>query len=488
MSSTTPPPEGAAPTGPVQDGRAKFFGSVRATGVVRGDDRWFAGVCGGIAARTGYDPLLVRGIVAGLTAVGGLGLACYGIAWLLLPDARKDTGDGGRIEAEAVTRGDVSGTAWLAGALVVLDLAVPRALVGIATGGREGPGWGFLITTLVALLGWWLLRDQRFPRLQPPTPPTPRVSLVKTVRTPGTAPDPGTAPPPAAPPREARPGPVAGFGSPTERAAAAREEKRRAAERRAELARLKAEEARARRRPGSPLLTTAVLGLALLAAGAVVVAGMLADLPGRTAPLALCAAVAVMGAGAVVAGLRARRTALVGLAWPAAFCAVATAVLPPATGWTWQVDRTWRPTGADALSSAVGRLQVDPAALDGGPARATVAAGRLEVLVPGDATVLLDARVLAGSVRWEDSADVVAVEGDPVRGTDGTGSLDLGGVDLTQVLAIGPDAATLAAAVVVRGDDPDDWTVPAGTPELQAVAWAGEVLVATAGSDLLEAR
>ena len=481
------------------DGRARFFTSVRALGAVRGEDRWFAGVCGGVAARTGLDPLLVRGIVAALTVVGGLGLACYGLAWLLMPDARRDTGDGGRIEVEAATRGDVSGAAWLAGALVVVDLAVPRALIGVGTGGWDGPGWGFLVTTLVGLLCWWLLRDQRFPRPEPPARPERSARPVAPERAPAAGPATAAAPrvslvkaprvetPRVETPRE----PVAGFGSSTERAAAARQAKLEAKLRDAALkgqrAVAKAEASRARRRPGSPLLTTAVLGLALLAAGAVVLAGVLLDLPGRTLPLALCAAVAVMGTGAVVAGLRARRTALVGLAWPAALCAVAAAVLPPATGWTWQVDQTWRPTGADARSSAVGRLRVDPSALDGGPARATVAAGRLDVLVPDDATVLVRVRVLTGSVRWQAGADVRQVDaGLSETAGAASGARVSGGVDLTRVIAVGPDAATLADAVVVRGDDPDDWTVPAGTPELQAVAWTGEVRVGTAGPDLLE--
>ncbi|MFD0481875.1 PspC domain-containing protein [Kineococcus sp. GCM10028916] len=471
MTSTTAPPEGPAPTGPVRDCRATFFRSVRGLGVVRGEDRWFAGVCGAVAARTGYDPLLVRGTVAALTAVGGLGLACYGLAWLLLPDARK----AGRIEAEAVTRGDVSGAAWLAGALVVLDLFVPRALVGILTTGRAGPGWGFLITTLVALLGWWVLRDQRFTQFAPPRP---RLSLVKTPKAPpSSAHRDQPEPPPAVEPGPVRE-PVAGFGSATERSAAARAEKHRLAQERAQE---RAAAAKARRRPGSPLLTTAVLGLALLAAGAVVVLGLLVDLPGRTVPLACCAAVAVMGFGAVLAGVRGRRTALVGLAWPAAFCAVATSLLPPATGWTWQVQKTWSPTGATALSSAVGQLSVDPSRLDGGPARATIAAGRLDVLVPDDATVLVEVRVLVGSVRWQDDADVVALDGTATQH-----SVD--GADLRQVFAVGPDAAALADTLVVRGDDPAGWTVPAGTPELQAVAWTGEVRLAAAGSTLLEDR
>ncbi|WP_432510777.1 PspC domain-containing protein [Kineococcus sp. SYSU DK001] len=466
---------------------AKFFAALRSSGVERSPDRWFAGVCGGIAARLGVDPLLVRGVLVALTVVGGLGLAFYGACWLLLPDGREE--GAGRIEAEAVLRGELSGAAWLSAALVVADLVLPRALLGVLNGGLSGPGAGFLITGLVALLGWWLLRDFTLPpcaRREPVAAPEPEpgpgpeavtrpVSLVKDV--------------PAASPVE-DPGPQAGFGSPTERRAAARELAREKGRTAAEAAaRRAAERARqkAAQRPGSPLLTTATLGLALLAAGAVVAAGLLTTLDARVLTLALAAAVVVAGLGAVVAGLRGRRTALIGLAWPAAFAAVATALLPPSTNWTWEVDRTWRPTTQDGLSSAVGLLTVDPAGLDAGPASATIAAGRLAVEVPRDATVLLDASALAGTVRWRPAEDVVEV-GAP-RGTEPSqdgGDEVAGGLDVRRVLAIGPDAAALAAAVQVRGDDPDDWTVPSGTPRLRAASWTGEVRVGAPGSTTLE--
>ncbi|NAZ77874.1 hypothetical protein GTQ99_21035, partial [Kineococcus sp. T13] len=282
---------------------------------------------------------------------------------------------------------------------------------------------------------------------------------------------------------------AAGFGSPVERRAAAREQ-----------ARLAAERARARRRPGSPLLTSAVLGLALLAAGAVVVVGLLTTAELDVLPLALAAAVAVMALGAVLAGVRGRRTALVGLAWPLAVLALAASVVPPASGWTWQLDRTWQPAAGGGASSVVGWLRVDPADLGAGePATATIAAGRLDVLVPEGATVLLDVQVLAGSVRWEGSAQVVELDADDERGVRGRvtaggvrdgdvpGSRIDGGVNRTRVFAVGPDAAALAEDVRVRGGDPEDWTVPAGTPELRAVAWTGEVRVGAAGGTLLEA-
>lgn len=51
------------------------------------EDRWIAGVCGGIAARTGLDVTLVR-VLAVLLAVFGhlVGLIAYLAAWALVPE------------------------------------------------------------------------------------------------------------------------------------------------------------------------------------------------------------------------------------------------------------------------------------------------------------------------------------------------------------------------------------------------------------------
>ncbi|MEZ0494136.1 PspC domain-containing protein [Kineococcus sp. TBRC 1896] len=505
-------------------GVGKFFATVRSSGVERTQDRWFAGVCGGVAERLGVDPLLVRGVLVALTVVGGLGLAAYGVCWLLLPDGRPASAGGddpgerpedprtpGRIEAEAVLRGDVSGPAWLAGALVLADLVLPRALLGLLDQNLDGPGWGFLTTGLLALLGWGFLRDFRVPPLDPArraeldalsardatdrdAAATRPLSLVKeTPQTP--------------------PGPAAGFGSVTERRAAARaarEQARTAAVQAKEQAQARAREqaarARAARRPGSPLLTTGTLGLALLTVGLVVAASLLTAsgpwagapvaraLQDRTLPLAAAAATVVLGLGAVLAGLRGRRTALVGFAWPVALVALATALAPPAGNWTGESERTWTPTGTSMLSSVAGRLTVDPSALADGTATATVAAGRLGVVVPTDRTVLVDVTVLAGSLRWQPGTDLAEVTDDPSRGgrtgggtERGAGDAVAGGLHLRRVFAVGPDAAALASAVTVRGGDPAEWAVPAGTPRVRATGWTGEVRIGPAGSSVLEA-
>lgn len=55
------------------------------------DDRWIAGVCGGIAERFGIDASIVRIAVAAATIIGFGGLAIvYLIAWIVVPDARRN--------------------------------------------------------------------------------------------------------------------------------------------------------------------------------------------------------------------------------------------------------------------------------------------------------------------------------------------------------------------------------------------------------------
>ena len=91
-----PPPGGyqGAPYEPPQESRsatASFFDSIRRVGVVRSDQRWLGGVCGGVALRFRVDPVLVRVltllafVILGLFSVSVV-LFAYGLAWALLPE------------------------------------------------------------------------------------------------------------------------------------------------------------------------------------------------------------------------------------------------------------------------------------------------------------------------------------------------------------------------------------------------------------------
>ncbi len=50
------------------------------------NDRWIAGVCGGIAAATGMEPWLARLLFAILLLFGGTGGLIYLLFWLFIPN------------------------------------------------------------------------------------------------------------------------------------------------------------------------------------------------------------------------------------------------------------------------------------------------------------------------------------------------------------------------------------------------------------------
>ena len=118
-----------------------FFQSIRRAGLWRAPDRWLGGVCGGLAARLGWDPLLVRGLFIFLALItgGGGALVLYGAAWLLLPEAAD-----GRIHLEQVIKGDWSAGLWGGAILVFLGLT------GGATWSVFHPGLGVLTALVLA--------------------------------------------------------------------------------------------------------------------------------------------------------------------------------------------------------------------------------------------------------------------------------------------------------------------------------------------------
>lgn len=61
------------------------------TRLVRSDsDRMIAGVCGGLAAYLGVDPVLVRLAFVILLLASGVGLGIYAILWLVMPSASRN--------------------------------------------------------------------------------------------------------------------------------------------------------------------------------------------------------------------------------------------------------------------------------------------------------------------------------------------------------------------------------------------------------------
>ena len=55
-----------------------------------GSEKILGGVCGGLAAHTGIDPLLWRVGFVALTVAGGAGVLVYLLLWVLMPPAERD--------------------------------------------------------------------------------------------------------------------------------------------------------------------------------------------------------------------------------------------------------------------------------------------------------------------------------------------------------------------------------------------------------------
>lgn len=86
------------------------------------DDAKIAGVCGGIAARYGVDPLLVRIVALILAFSAGAGLILYGLAWVAFPHESAQRS----LAAETFPALDkASPIAWLVLAIVACVLVTP---------------------------------------------------------------------------------------------------------------------------------------------------------------------------------------------------------------------------------------------------------------------------------------------------------------------------------------------------------------------------
>jgi phage shock protein PspC (stress-responsive transcriptional regulator) len=116
-------------------------------------DRVLGGVCGGLAAYLGIDAVIVRVVTVALTVAGGLGVALYVAALLLVPQE----GDEGQAPRTPTRLATIAG-------VVVLGLAL--------AGFFHGFGWGFgaplgglaVFLALVALAGlvvWWVASGER---------------------------------------------------------------------------------------------------------------------------------------------------------------------------------------------------------------------------------------------------------------------------------------------------------------------------------------
>jgi len=344
-----------------------------------------AGVCSGVASRLGVDPTLVRVVVVALSFLGGAGILLYALGWLLLPE---DTT--GRSLADRALRGDGTNPQTV---LLALGLGLVVVLI---TFGVLRETWFGLTLLAILLVGGAVLLTRRGagPPAAPAAPPPPGWQPTPSAATAGSY-QPPAGPPPASygaastgtyPPGASYGDYVAGYPYGPEPTMAP---------------------------PPEPAQPRSYLGAltffaALLAVG---VLGLV-DTLGASVPLSayLATALGVTGLGLVVGAWFGRSRGLVALGVGLALVLIPVATLERADigglGDAF-VEDTVEPTSARAIDGrtfehGVGDITYDLSGIDFTD-RSTeltiqMGSGNLQVTVPDEVAVELDAQVGMGQV------------------------------------------------------------------------------------------
>ena len=388
-AGAAPPEAGPPPAGGATAPRGRL---VRRTG-----NKVIAGVAGGIADYLGIQPVLVRIAFVVLTAFGGLGALLYVVGWLLIPSA----GAGESIGLAAARRP--------AGPSTYIGIVLVIVAVGILASAFSDPA----VVWAVALIAFGIFlfqRGQEQPAPPPGQPTGPEPPAPDATAAPGRLAEPPPAPPAAPPswsastaptePRAWEPPAPAGppaWGPPpawrTEPAPAPPPPPRRSQRRRAFL---------------GPL----TFGVALVVTGLAAVLDNLGVVE-LTLGRALALFVTVIGLGLLVGGWWGRAWGLIpiGLLLIPVVALASLADSEPLTGGFG--ERLWQPrTTAEVrpvYRLAGGELIVDLRRVPFGPGSTTVeaslAAGRLLVVVPDEVTADVRGRAGVGNLDLFETGD-----------------------------------------------------------------------------------
>ncbi|MDQ0573973.1 PspC domain-containing protein [Agromyces albus] len=418
-----------------------FYAWLRRLGLPRRAG-WLGGVCAGIGARLGIDPLIVRGIVVVIALFGAPLVLLYAIAWLLLPDAE------GEIHLERLLRGTVDpaivGIAVM-GVIGMLPIAQDGWL-----GWRWWPEWPSIwfggvdvltpfrvlwvlavIAGAIALVVWLIRRAAQTAPVSTASPTSP------TSPGGGAAPrmasaTPGTTLEPPVPAEGADAAALAEWRAQHEAWRTSHEEWKRtqqdadraaraqaAAENKAKAVALaaQADEARRVRRAERPRASAAyvftVLGLAVIAGsvGAIWAVGS-ADLGGHIVAVSLAVATLTLALGMFVAAVSRRRSGFLAFATTAttvvmlgASVASAVTIIPPSFGIPLVRSGTFVQPIGDAHLTAFAEVQGAPGTPE---IELTQGVGDVHLTILDGTRVTLDARD-AGRVQVVDySKDGVA--------------------------------------------------------------------------------
>lgn len=413
-----------------------FYAALRRPGIVRGtNERWFAGVAGGIARWLGVDPLVVRAGFILLSIFFGVGVSLYLVLWLLMPDDR------GRLPVERALKEGDGGSIFL---LVVTAIAV---LGGAPWWGGDFHGARIFGFALLVLGAWWFLTRTDTGR---------DLMVSKPWRGGGAGVAGGSSTGNAAANAGAAHGAVGSTGLAgdpiTPGAAGAGGVAPGAAQSWSPQAPVM-QQPRERVRTIGFAAGLLVLGLALVSGVVLHQIAATAGWTGNPVAVGIAAGVGVLGLAIVIGGLAGRRAG--GLAFFAVVGMIAAIATTAAPDGLTQPFRVGDPkhvvttlTGDTDFQLGLGEMTVDlSAAKDynetaARPDRvtATMGVGQLNVVVPDGVAVTVNARALLGEV---DAPAGSAAPGTTMQMMGDTSRMQRGGTDISETLTFGPkDAPT----------------------------------------------
>lgn len=439
---TTPAGTPAGAPGPTYTG--SFFDWIRGLGVRRSDDRWLAGVAGGIAAHTRLDPLIIRGALLVVAVLGGPVFFLYAVAWALLPDSQ------GRIHLEQAIRGVFEPAMIAIGVLIVFTF-IPF-MQGVWWRGVPDwwnmPGWleatlrtGWILALVAGLIWLTVYIARRVPRGPAPVQPTSHAGYwsdatpassatpdaayagasvptnpVADAASAADASQPFAAPATGAPsttwygtPAAAHAG-YPGYAGPS---AAEREAQRRQRDAARAEQRRQHEERYRRRQPGAAYVSIS-LGLAVLVGALAPVVLGYREWSSAALVVGLGTALGVLAIATIIAGIRGKESGALGFFSVVAVIAILFAgVFPRGTAVSVVGNTTWVVSDAadgDPVGYAMiaGSPTLDLTGLDarsaeaGGDVDLWLVAGSVNVILPEDVPVVLEVNGVVAGLNYID--------------------------------------------------------------------------------------
>jgi len=391
----------------------RFFDAIRSAAIIRHEDRWIAGVCGGLANRSGIPPLLVRIVFVILGVFGAPVVFFYVAGWALLPDST------GRIHAEEAVRGRFEPVMILIGALLLFSF-VPFAPGSWWQNAPNTPGVPTWLSTTLSVIWslavtagiiWIIVYLARRSPTTPPTAPPASTSMTSVSSSPSVTPSPSLNPSAA----EATGQP--GTWDAAQAQDLARQEQYRARQAQNQVLRDERAAARRARRPGAGF-TAIVLGIALMSGAIVALAASTGDHSPAAIVFGVAVALGVLALGMIVSGFRGRESgALGGYAFLAVVALLVAGVFPPGMQFVLIGSPTWHVTASSGTAEnsgyalLLGQATLDLSALDerslgetrGGTAREIdvwVAVGQTRIDLPENAPVIVETSAFVGGVDY----------------------------------------------------------------------------------------